>query len=161
MTWEASHRHLSIPPARTLWIDRPAMRQAVGVLWVIGFVVVIVGMYWVAFRIEPHWVSKDGKRFLCNAQAIGPHGEIEGKARETRIIVRDDGMLQLDQKRRMRKRITEVWTVTGKSPNPPGKRVVYLLNARDDVPGTGHLAIRLPASSRAVPVLDALADRTH
>jgi hypothetical protein len=154
---------LGRPRTATLWNTPARMSNAapVDALWVVGFVVVLVGMYWAAFRIEPHWVSKDGKRFLCNAQAIGPHGEIEGRARETRVIVRDDGLLQLDQKRKMRRRITEVWLVTAKSPEPPRKRAVYLLTARGEVPGTGHLAIRLPESSRAIPVLDALADRSR
>ena len=131
----------------------------VGALWIVGFVAALASMYYIAFRIEPHWASKDGRRFLCNAQPISVHGEVEGRARETRVIVRPDGWLQLDQKRRMRKRVSEVWAVSGRSPDPPPRRAVYLLRSRGDDGSAGQMALRLPSTSRAVAVLDALIER--
>ena len=48
-----------------------------------------------------------------------------------------------------------VWRVAAKSENPPKKREVYLLTSAE-TDHTDQMAIRLPASSRAVPVLEAM-----
>lgn len=125
-------------------------------LWFVGFLLVVGGMYYVAFRIEPHWVSKDGRRFLCNVRPVTLRGASEGRARETWIIVRGDGTLQLDQKRRLGRRVSEIWTLTGKAPTPPPKRAVYLLRSHGDTVGDDLLALQLPCNSRAVKVLDDL-----
>src|SRR5215207_5076152 len=105
-------------------------------------------MYYAAFRIEPHWVSKDGRRFLCNAQPVNASGQVEGRAKETKVIVLDDGALQLEQRRPMRRRVSEVWQMVGKSADPPRKREVYLLRHRDDVRAIDLMAIRVPSQSR-------------
>ncbi len=125
-------------------------------LWIVVPLAVVSGLYWLSTRIEPHWVSKDGRRFMCNVQPITVQGAAEGRPRETRVIVRPDGLLQLDRRRAMRRRITEVWTVAGKSPDPPARRTIYVLNARGDDGSAGQLAVWLPSASRAVPVLDEL-----
>ena len=127
-------------------------------LWIIGPLAAVGLMYFAASRIDAHWVSKDGRRFLCQAQVLTAQGAVDGKAHELRIIVRPDGLLQLDQRRRMHRRITEVWRVTGKSADPPRRRAVYLLKPRHEDGAKGQIAVRLPDSSRAVAVLDGLLD---
>lgn len=128
-------------------------------LSIIGVLVVFAGIYYVGYRLEPHWVSKDGRRLLCNVQTIAGPGGVDGRAKETRITVLSDGSLQLDRRRRVRRGMSQVCTLYGKAPAPPPRRVVYLLNTRL-VDGTSlQYAVRLPATSRAVPVLDAILER--
>jgi hypothetical protein len=74
-------------------------------------------------------------------------------------MVLPDGTLRLDRRRPMRKRLSEVWTLAGKAPDPPRKREVYVLNMLFDDGSAGQLAVRLPANSRAVPVLDEILER--
>ena len=74
-------------------------------------------------------------------------------------MVLPDGLLQLDRRRVMGRRISELWVLAGKAADPPAKREVYVLNAIDDDGSAGQLAVKLPSSSRAVPVLDDLLER--
>ena len=130
-----------------------------GILLLIVAALIAGLMYYAAFKIEPHWVSKDGRRFLCTAQPVTTSGEAEGRAKETKVLVLDDGALQLEQRRAMRRRLSEMWKMVGKSPDPPRKREVYLLRHRDDLQAMDLMAIRVPSNSRAVPILDEIAER--
>jgi hypothetical protein len=131
----------------------------VDTLWIVLFFAVMAGLWWVAYKIEPHYASKDGKRFLCTAQEI-VEGQPAGRARETRVMVLDDGVLHCSQKRGLR-RNGSLWALVGKSPSPPRRLQVYVAQELLD----GHalpnqLAIRLPAKSRVIPILEQLlADR--
>jgi hypothetical protein len=136
-------------------------RGVSNVLWVVVPLVVVAGLYWLSFRIEPHWVAKDGKRFLCSTQPITGRGEPEGRPKETRVAVLDNGRLQLSQRRMMRGTLDETWTVAGKSDSPPKKRAVYVLHAEGDDGSGGQLALKLPENSRAVPILDELIARRN
>jgi hypothetical protein len=120
---------------------------------------IVGGLFYLSFRIEPHWVSKDGRRFLCNVEPITKQGVSAGRPRETWVVVLPDGSLQLDRRRPMRKRLSQTWTIAGKAPDPPRRRAVYVLNTLFDDGSAGQLAVRLPASSRAVPVLDEIVQR--
>jgi hypothetical protein len=131
----------------------------VNVLSIIGVLVVLAGIYYVGYRLEPHWVSKDGRRFLCNVQTVGGPGGFDGRAKETRVTVLSDGSLQLDRRRGIRRGMSQVCTLTGKAPDPPARREVYVLDTKL-VDGTPlQYALRLPVKSRAVPVLDAILER--
>ena len=148
--------------AERLWAAAFGQTRAVStVLWVVVPLVVVAGLYWLSFQIEPHWVAKDGKRFLCNTMPITARGDAEGRPKETRVVVLDSGRLKLSQRRVMRRTLDEVWIVAGKSDNPPKKRAVYLLNAEGDDGSGGQLALQLPANSRAVPILDELIARRN
>jgi hypothetical protein len=129
------------------------------VLWVVLPLIAVSLMYWLSYRIEPHWVSKDGHRFLCTLQPITGRGEAEGRPKEARVLIEPDGMLRLTQRRVMRHSLDERWTIAGKSPTPPARKAVYVLNALDDDGTSGQLALKLPESSRAVPVLDEIIAR--
>ena len=122
------------------------------------FVLTIAGcalLAWLGTRIEPHWVSKDGRRFLCNAQRLTGHGEPESRWRETRVIVTDSNQLQVDQKRRMR-RTSTFWKVATRSESPPRGKEVFLLTGFDEAGAPAMLAIRLPKKSRAVEILGSM-----
>lgn len=127
-------------------------------VWIVLFIGGMAGLWWLAYRIEPHYSSKDGRRFLCTAQEV-EGGEPTGRPR-TRVIVMDDGALHCSQKRMMR-RSGALWVLVGKSPTPPKRLEVYVAQQFEDGRATtSQLSIRVPRSSRVVPVLDeALARR--
>lgn len=123
-------------------------------VWFALLIVAMGGLWWVAYRMEPHWSSRDGHRFLCMAQDL-PDGFSPGRLRETRVTVLDDGALVIGQKRSMRRR-QSIWTIEGKASDPPPRREVYVVRERVDGSAGKRMAIRLPAKSRSVAVLDAL-----
>jgi hypothetical protein len=133
------------------------MRQAcdVDVFFVVLAVAVCAGLVYVGYRIEPHHVSKDGRRFLCVAQWISAQGGTDGRKREVWINVLPNGQLQVDVKRRLRHDVT-TWALEGKSASPPSKREVYVLRTLHTLGGTQRMTIRLPTRSRAVAILDAM-----
>lgn len=136
------------------------MLYVVYTLLAVAFIVGCGLMFWLANRIEPHWSTADGRRFLCMAEFMDDHGVALTGARETRVIVLPNGLLQVDQKRSFRRR-TWMMRIEARSPSPPKGRVVYLLRGRDDSDATFLVALRLPQRSRAIPVLDGLLSVVH
>jgi hypothetical protein len=127
-------------------------------VWIVLFMAAMAGLWWLAYRIEPHYSSKDGRRFLCTAQEV-EGGEPTGRPKETRVIVMDDGALHCTQKKMMR-RSGALWVLVGKSPTPPKRLEVYVAQQFEDGRATqGQLALRVPSKSRVVPVLDAALSR--
>jgi len=131
------------------------MGQAVGVdvLWLVLGIAVCVGLLYFASQMEPHRVSKDGKRFLCMGQRLSPDGQTDGRKREVWITVLDGDQVQVDMKRRLRHSLSH-WSLEGKAPSPPKGKSVYVLRTVNDMGTLDRLTIKLPAKSRAVPVLD-------
>jgi hypothetical protein len=132
------------------------IRQAVEVenLWIIGLVAVLGLMLWAALRIEPHWSTKDGRRFVCHAQELAD-GEPLSRNQEARIVVLPDGTLHVTRKRTLGRHSTATWTLIGKSPSPPKRVEIYVAQQRSDgslIPA--QLAMRIPPKSRCVKVLD-------
>src|SRR3954451_3967033 len=153
------------------------------VLWGVVPLAILIGLYRWTFRIESHWVSKDGRRFVCQVQPIrspgaaegrpgaapgidrpdglvtlslrrvGSTGADEGRPRESRVVVRPDGLLSLSRRREA----DSDWRVVGRSPTPPNRRVIYVLRPADG--STDEVTMRLPENSRAVPVLDEILAR--
>ena len=54
-------------------------------LVLIGVLAACVLMLWLSYKIEPHWVSKDGNRLICYGQALSRGGTTSGRWRELRI----------------------------------------------------------------------------
>lgn len=123
-------------------------------MWFALLLVAMGGLWWVAYRMEPHWSSRDGRRFLCMAQDLHDDAST-GRPRETRVTVLDDGALLIAQKRAMRRR-QSMCTLEGKSADPPPRRAVYVVRERVDGIAGERIALRLPAKSRSIAVLDAL-----
>ena len=104
---------------------------------------------WVAFRVEPHWCSKDGRRMIARAQLLpDPHqpasrwNEVRVFVSENMVILRTRGM-----------RATELrgeYRVVGKSPAPPKKQEIYILRGDEEV------LIRIPRNSRAITTFEEL-----
>ena len=131
------------------------MLVGVGYVWFALTLVGCVLLAWVGLRIEPHWVSKDGRRFMCNTQLLNAHGEQESRWRETRVILNNANQVQVDQKRFMR-RTSTFWKVAGRSDTPPRGKEVFLLTGFDENGAPAMLAVRLPKKSRAVAALEEL-----
>jgi hypothetical protein len=125
----------------------------VDVFWIALALGVCGALMFLGYRIEPHYVSKDGRRFLCTGQLVSSYGEPEGRRHEVRISVLSDGVLQIDTKRGMRRTIS-MWTLEGKAAEHPKRRLVYLLRGTVSDGVTQRMTIRLPPNSRAVAILD-------
>jgi hypothetical protein len=142
----------------------------------LAIVAVCSFMLWASYRIEPHWVSKDAQRMVCYGQGLGRDGQSDGRWREVRVAkVREDtvevrprrGSLMgagrdrsmTNARSTLHRRLPKAsyWKVIGPSETPPKRRAVYLLDAGNDQGLPFMFALRLPANSKAIPMLDALA----
>jgi hypothetical protein len=110
-------------------------------------------MLWGATRIEPHWVSKDGERFTCRVQRLGQYDAPMGAWREMRAIT-DGDTIRLSARGLRGREMRGGYHVLAKSDSPPKGRAIYICG------GPTRLILRIPSSSRAVPVLDALLIRS-
>ena len=119
-------------------------------LWTLGAIAVCAGMFFIAARMEPHWVAKDGTRFITTSQLIDRFGETIGRRREVRVALLPDGSLMVSR-RSIIKTSSGVWRIQAKSPNPPKGRQIYLLREIPPDPDGELLALRVPASSKIVP----------
>lgn len=120
----------------------------VDVLTIAGVSIVFSGLVWLAYRIEPHWASKDGTRMIARVQPLGPRGEPDGRWREMRVAV-DGTTLTLSSRGLGSLSLRGTYRALGKSPQPPKRRVIYVLD------GERRILLRIPSNSRAVSVLDA------
>ena len=112
------------------------------------------GMWWVGYRMEPHWASKDGQRFLCGSQEFF-HGMLAGHPRETQVAIMAGGTLHITQKKMLRRQ-RSTWTLAGKSADPPKKLEIFVAQQSiDGTPTQTMLALRIPKKSKCVAILDA------
>ena len=130
------------------------------ILSVVAVLALCAALFWLGFRVEPHWVSKDARRFVCNGQLLNARGEPQSRWRETRIVVGDDNELHVGQKKYLRRKETS-WTVSSRSEAPPRNREIFLLSGVDEDGLPALLALRLPKSSRAIPTIQGLLTRTR
>ena len=137
---------------------------------------VCVLMLWASYKIEPHWVSKNGNRVICYGQALTHRGESLGRWRELRINKVGDDAVEVLPRRgsliverptgdamrvsgllgRRRFRRPTYWKVAGQPPTAVRNRVVYMLDGNDEPGMPAMIAIRVPAKSKAIPMLDAV-----
>ena len=128
-------------------------------LWIVIPIGACAGMLWLAARIEPHWASRDGRRFLTVAQPIDRHGQSLGRPFEVRVTVGADRMLHLARRRLVRRQTNQIFAVAGASEHPPRGKAIYLLHTVPADTEGNQLVLRLPARSKAVAVIDDLIDR--
>jgi hypothetical protein len=128
--------------------------QIIDVLGFGGIVAVCAGMLYLASRIEPHWVSKDGHRFLTSAQELDQFGTPFGRKHEVRVSI-DDEVLVV-RRRSLLKPSADLYTVQAKVPSPPRGRAVYLLRKVNPTMERSQLALRVPSRSKVVGQLDEL-----
>lgn len=117
-----------------------------------------IGMLWLASRLEPHWVAKDGTRFLTTTQIVDRRGMPVGRRREVRLAIQDNGTL-LASHRSLLRTNSQTFRLAGKWPNPPRRRAVYVLEPIPPDADGLRMAVRVPADSRIIPTLDGLLAR--
>ena len=122
-----------------------------GVADIIVAIAICIGLLWGARRIEPHWSSRDGHRFIARAQVLGIGDIPEGGWKEVRGSIEGDQVVLAARGLRA-VRLRGTYRVVTKSPEPPRGKVVYLLA------GEQRVVLRMPRSSRTVAVLDRLLD---
>ena len=120
--------------------------------------VIIVGcaglLAWAAFRIEPHWCSKDGSRMIARAQQLSQPNRSAARWNEVRVFVDEDTVVL--RTRAMRSTgLRGEYRVVGKSPTPPKKQEIYVLRGEHEV------LIRVPKDSRAIKTFEELLNRNR
>ena len=123
--------------------------------WFAATVLIFGGLLWYAFRIEPHWASKDGRRCICRGQQIDHHGKTQDRWREYRADVLEDGVVSVRRRSMLRRGPGALFRVISRAPDAKRKRAVFVLRG-DDNPDA-YVLLRMPASSAAVPVFDSIA----
>ena len=102
-----------------------------------------------AFRIEPHWCSKDGSRMIARAQQLSQPNRTAARWNEVRVFV-DENTVVLRTRAMRATALRGEYRVVGKSPTPPKKQEIYVLR------GDQEVLIRIPKSSRAINTFDEL-----
>lgn len=125
----------------------------IDVLTTVGALAVFVGLVWSAYRIEPHWASKDGRRMIARVQPLGSQDDPSGRWREMRASI-DGATVTLSTRGLGSLTLRGDYRVRGKSSQPPKRRAIYILE------GERRLLLRIPSNSRAIPVLDSLITST-
>lgn len=126
-------------------------------MWTLALIGAFVAcglMLWAASRIEPHWASKDGGRFTCRVQRLGQHDLPQGMWREMRATIEGDDLV-ISAKGLRARDLRGTYSVLQKSPEPPKGKAIFLCS------GPERVVLRVPANSRAVPLLERLADRSN
>jgi len=128
------------------------------VLTVVALAVGLAAAWW-ALRQEPHWASRDGRRMTARMQPLVRGDSTGGRWREVRARVDDDGSLVTRARGLPTGRLNGQWTIVNASLDASGKRALYVARrAQSAGPDAEEVVVRIPASSRARPVLDGLAD---
>lgn len=122
----------------------------------LAVIAALIALLVAAVRMEPHWVSRDGRRFICKAQTVDDHGRTTSRWVEYRFRITDDGEVEGRRRSVVGGRSLGVWEVRYRASDPPKRKAVFLLYPRREAGSL--LALRLPARSRAVAVLDELAE---
>lgn len=138
----------------TLGHTRGAMSS---LLWAVVAVVVCAGMLYVASTIEPHWVAKDGKRFLTTSEVVDRFGTSVGRRREVRGTILDDGSILIGKRSLVRTHST-VFRVRGKSPQISRGRQQYVLEQVPPDPDGDLVILRIPTSSTLTARFDELVE---
>lgn len=126
------------------------------VLWAVGAVAICVGLLYVGYVIEPHWVAKDGRRFLTTSEVVDSSGASLGRRREVRGTIMGDGTILLGKRSMMRTQTTR-FRVRGKSPQVSRGRQQYVLEQVPPDPDGDLLILRIPSASPLIPTFDDLA----
>jgi hypothetical protein len=128
----------------------------VDVVWTLLALVICGGLIWFGLRIEPHWAARDGRSFICRSQVLTRNGDPLSRWSEARVTVTGDDNVDVVQKQFFRRRRSR-WQVAAESQEPPRGRAIFLLHGFED--RSQVMTLKLPATSRAVPVLRSLIRR--
>jgi hypothetical protein len=125
-------------------------------LLLIAFLAGCVLLLWLARRIEPHWVSRNGRQFTCRVAELFAERSEVGTWSEARVAINGDDSLTVAVKPKFLRlpgprNPIRVFRVAGRADSDRKGLVVYLLT------GEQQMALRVPKRSRAVAMLDELA----
>lgn len=109
-----------------------------------------------AYRLEPHWVSKDGTRFLTVARYVNQWGLPFGRKFEVRVAIDHDSESLLVSRRSLRRTLKGVWMIESKLADPPKNKDVFVLKDVTGVDEIGNLWLTIPTKSKALPRLEAI-----
>lgn len=130
-------------------------------LFVLGVFAVCGGMLWLSRRIEPHFVSRDGRRMLCMSQTVPRQMTDDfGKLRETRCTINADATVTVSTKV-LGRRQHGCYRVAGRAAQDDPKKVHYLLRPCQQSADSNDMILRLPSSSKALDDLDSIATGRH
>ena len=130
------------------------------ILGLIGILAVCGGLLYLANRIEPHWVAKDGQRFMTVAQDLDQFGLPTGRKREVRVHLDPDEDALFVRSRSMVKPSSGIWQVHARSPKPPRGRVIYVLKKISGSGDSDTMMMRFPEKSRMLPRMEELLTAT-
>ena len=122
------------------------------ILWIVVLSAAMVGLSILALRLEPHWSSKDGERFICRAQLLDARHQPVGRWREVRGQVEGEDIV-VRTRSLVSRHIAGRWDVSARGVVDVRERRVYLLRSMES---DHQLALRMPGNSHTVPLLDAL-----
>lgn len=127
-------------------------------LLLIAFLGACVLLLWLSRRIEPHWVSKDGQQFTCRVAELFPERGEVGPWAEARVAINGDNGVTVAVKPKLlrlpgHRSPIRLFRVAGRADSDRKGLVVYLLTGPE-----AQMALRIPKRSRAVAMLDELAD---
>lgn len=124
--------------------------SALELLSALGVLAVLIGLLIALNRLEPHWVSRDGHRFISRAQFIDERGLPHGRWHDYRFSIDLNGSVEAQRRGLLGLRHRSYWQVWTKSDELQRRRLVFVLRSTDNE----ILAVRVPPKSRAVPVLE-------
>jgi len=135
-----------------------------GIVWtdilaLLAILTICGGMWFLASRIEPHWVSRDRSRFFAVVTELDQWGAPVGRKREVRIYLDDDSDSLLIARRSVMRPNSAAWVIKSKAPKPPRGRVVFLLRSVSPAEVT-KLALRVPTRSKILPRLEEMLEVT-
>lgn len=135
-----------------------------GVVWtdilaLLAILAICGGMLFLASRIEPHWVSRDGSRFFAVVRELDQWGTQVGRKREVRVYLDDDSDALLIARRSVMRPSSSEWLIKSKAPKPPRGRVEFHLKNVSPAEVT-TLALRVPTRSKILPQLEEMLEVT-
>jgi|GEM_PF-1520189 len=137
------------------------MLSDVDLLWIAVVAALCALMWWGASKIDPHWASRDGSRFLGLAQPLDPpHYVPSGRAKEIRVAFGDNDTLIVQRRRGFRAAHTP-YLVEREIPavdDRASKKRQFLLKPIGGGTDEPALLLRLPASSKTAARLAAMFD---
>jgi hypothetical protein len=123
-------------------------------------IAIVVFLFWLASRIEPHWSSRDGHRFVCRVQSLETGRSGVSTAAGSGRWVEARASVEADRVVLVRKVVVRGRPVA--APARVIKRIEPAIRGKamwvlDD--GDQLLALRVPVRSNVVPVMDELIGR--
>ena len=89
----------------------------------IVFLAVVGGLAWVGWGLEPHWSSKDGRKFMCRMleHSAGTDDSARGRWHDVKVGVNEDELFVYARSRRSAS-LRGNWKVIGVTDDPKKHR---------------------------------------